>query len=240
MTGLRILKTSAFFLAILFAFQLYVVNNTEIKNHAFAIWKDSPKTLAKVKELSDHIIIGKIRKIERGEDLVVKVEGEPNNEVRIPVEVITITVEKTLKGTRKNSIKLFHTGLSIGKPVTQQPSPRGPAPPKPEGGTKRPSKLPIPKTEEEARTVMLHDDPGYKVGERYTLFLRDGPTIKLGGNLVPTKAIISPEGRYRIKPDNKIEPMTKRGFSGGLKDIQLDRFEKLIIRTNPIRPDIIR
>ncbi len=214
--------------------QLAVSFSHEQEPHTIAIWKNRPNNMAQAKRLANQIVTGRVTKIERADDLVVKAPGEPNDEVRIPVEVITITIEKSHKGgplrlhlprlpgqprprPAQQTVQVFHTGLSVGVPVKDRREPPvSERPPRPAGGVDKPAQIPKP-TEEEARTVMLHDDPAYKVGERYVLLLMDGPAVKVRGTLIATKAPVSPEGRYRITADDQIEPVTQRGFAGQLK-----------------------
>lgn len=87
--------------------------------------------------------------------------------------------------------------------------------------------LPRP-TEAQTRTILLEDDPPYKVGERQLLLLTDGPTVTGAGASVKTQRPISPEGRYRIKPDNKIEPVAIKGFAAQLKNKPVPEFERLL------------
>ncbi len=215
--------------------QLAVSFFPEQEPHTIAIWKNRPNSMAQAKRLANQIVTGRVAKIERADDLVVKAPGEPNDEVRIPVEVITITIEKSHKGgplrlrllprlpgqprprPAQRTVQIFHTGLSVGIPIEGRAEPpTAERPPRPPGGVPRPAQIRKP-TGEEARTIILHDDPAYKVGERYVLLLMDGPAVKVRGTLIATKAPVSPEGRYRITADDQIEPVTQRGFAGQLK-----------------------
>jgi hypothetical protein len=86
----------------------------------------------------------------------------------------------------------------------------------PNGGTRIPTqriKLKVIKShkgeDKGGRTIMLfkagsgcfdvEGDPAYEVGERYLLMLEPGPP--------GTNEIISPEGRYRVKADETLEPV---------------------------------
>jgi len=205
-----------------------------------ALWVDKPANIAQANKLAERIVVGKVVKVQRAKDLVVKVRGEPNGVVRIPVEVVTLKVSKTIKGSASGKIKVFHTGLSVGTPVIKRRPPTGRPPKKPVGAVERPASLPRPGSEFESRTVMLHDDPSYKKGEKYLLFLRKGPTLKVRGRRVLTQAMISPEGRYRVTTSDKIVPMVKRGFAGQLQGTKLNKLEVKIRQTMVPDPGMIR
>ena len=178
-----------------------------------ASWKNIPKNIDEAKNLASQIVLGRVTRVRRAEDLVVEAPGEPKGEDRIPIEAVTIRLEKSYKGARPQTIEVFHTGLSVGIPVSELRPPRGPAPPKPEDGVDRPARLPIP-SKEASRTILLEEDPPYERNQRYLLLLTDGPEVIVGGTRVKTKAVISPEGRYRITENDRVEPVTRRGFAG--------------------------
>ena len=201
------------------------------------LWKNHPNSIAKAKKLSNLVVTGKVVNIERGEDFVVPAPGEPEKEIRIPVEIVTIEVVKThkgrarrgekRKGAKKQLIRLFHTGDSQATSIAERPEPpASERPPKPPGGIERPQIIEKPPLGE-ARAMLLHDDPIYTVGERYVLFLMDGPRIKVQGKSIATKAVISPEGRYQVV-GNSIQAMTKRRFADKVRGTSLERFETAI------------
>lgn len=174
----------------------------------FAEWKDVPKTAEAATKLADEVVQGQVTNVRRADDLVTKVDGEPNNEDRIPVEVVTIRVEKNYKG-RAQTIELFHM-VGTPSPASRQEPPESEAPPKPQGGVPKSKRPPF---KGDTRTFMLHDDPEYKVGEKYMLFVRKGPKLTVGGAAVETHAIISPTTRFRVSANNKLESMTGFGFA---------------------------
>ena len=199
-----------------------------------ALWKNKPGSLPAAKRLSSVVVTGKVVKIERGEDFVVPAPGEPENEIRIPVEIVTIEVVKTHKGrerrgkkgkgAKKQLIRVFHTGDSQATSIAERPEPpASERPPKPPGGIERPQIIEKPPVGE-AHSLLLHDDPIYTVGESYVLFLMDGPTVKVQGRPTTTKAVISPEGRYQVVK-NRIQPVTKRQFADKLRGTSLETFE---------------
>lgn len=195
------------------------------ESRTLAMWKNRPDNMGQAKGLANQIVSGRVTKVEQAEDLVVTAPGEPNNEIHIPVEVVTIAIDKTHKGPPGQTVQVFHTGLSVGVPVKGRPEPpASERPSRPADGVDRPAQIPEP-TEEESRTVLLPEDPAYQVGEQYVLLLMDGPAVKVKGTSVTTKTPISPEGRYRISADNKVEPVTRRGFAGQLRGRPLGELE---------------
>lgn len=189
-----------------------------------ATWKNTPKNMAEAKSLADQIVLGRVTRVRRADDLVVEARGEPEGQDRIPIEVVTIRLEKYYKGGRPETIEVFHTGLSVGVPPSERRPPPGPPPARPEGAIERPAVPPVP-GKLESRTILLEDDPPYQRGERYLLLLMDGPEVRVDGGSVRTKAAISPEGRYRVTADNRIEPVTKRGFAGTRAGKRLQEIE---------------
>lgn len=192
-----------------------------------ASWAMGPQSMTEAKELAEEIVFGRVTRVRRGEDLVIEVPGEPANEDRIPVEVVTIQVERRYKGGkgRPATIELFHTGLSKGTP----PSERGDQPPgpPPEGATR--PRQPPEKTATESRTIILADDPPYGQGERYVLLMVAGPTVNVEGRPVRTQRVISPEGRYLIRRDNRVEPASRRAaFAQEQRGRSLEALEALL------------
>jgi hypothetical protein len=184
-----------------------------------ASWKFSPNSLQEANQLAKRSISGVVTKVQPASPLVVKVEGEPGNIVQIPVEVATIKVEQTLKGAPTAEVMVFRTGsnTAAGSPAGRA-APTGPAPPKPPGGTDKPAQIPMP-TADQARTIILEDDPAYTVGQRVTLLLDDGPTVNVGGRPVQTLKPISPEGRFLETPDKKVVPISRKAFAQQLKNM---------------------
>lgn len=239
------LKGSAVVLTVLLAVQLtvYGVETSPEPSQPETLaarWVNSPDSLAEAVKLSESIVVGKVMKIDRAEDFVIKPPGNPGKEkgeeevekgpsrrgtekmseearehrhkhdrdegehavdvarenkdtmvLRIPNEVLMINVQKVLKGESVGKqLSLYHTGLSY-KP-TRRGSERG----------KRDVKPPV-----------LNDDPAYRRGERYLLFLSEGPEMTVGGERIQTRRLISPEGRFLIKQGKLSSFITPRtGF----------------------------
>lgn len=194
------------------------------------MWKDRPESVEAAHRLADHVVLGQVVSVRHADDLGSQASGEPGGAGRIPVEMVTIKVEKTYKGGVAETIELFHTGWSDAPSPARRPPPPGPPPPKREGGVERSQAPPPFPAEDEVRTIMLDDDPGYTVGERYVLFVRKGPRLTMGGAAVETQAVVSPEGRHRVSKDNKLEPVTQRGFAGRLRGQALQQLEEEIAR----------
>jgi hypothetical protein len=215
-------------LATVFVVQVAVRYHDKPEPVYFASWKDDPKDIADAKRLARKIVTGVVTKVERGQDLVIKAAGEPNGEDRIPIEVVTLKVEKAHKGGNPEYLQVFRTGGTKDPKLVDRPAPpMDKAPPKPKGAVERPAKLPKP-TEAEARTVLLEDDPPYKMGERKLLFLTDGPAVMVAGKSVKTQRLIAPQGRFNVKADNKLEPIVAKGFAAPLRGKALPELEGLL------------
>lgn len=206
----KVLTYVAALLLLTLAIQIGLRYNSGPVPLLFAEWKDVPRTVEAANSLAEEVAQVQVTNIRRANDLVIKIEGEPNGEDRLPVEVVTLKVDKNHKG-RSSAIELFHIG-GFPSPLSRPAPPQSQAPPKPADGVERSQAPPRP-TEEKSRPYMLHDDPEYKVGEKYLLFVRKGPQVTVGGATVQTHAIVSPTTRFRIGANNRLEAMTRRGFA---------------------------
>lgn len=192
-----------------------------------ADWAESPESLQEAAESAEQIVIGQVTRVRPGEDIVFRAEELPGGEDKIPTEIATLRIEKSLKAGRggpPQTIEVFRTGGTIGTP----PSRRGNRPPEdPPKGVERPAR-PSPPGD---RTVKLNGDPPYERGERYVLMLRPGPAMRADGRPVRTQRPISPEGRYRVTRGGQIEPVSERAeFARELRGRSLDAFERQIER----------
>ena len=188
-----------------------------------AVWKDVPKSPEEAADLADEVIVGQVVRVRKADDLVTKTGEE---EDRIPVELVTIRVEKAYKG-RPDRIELFHVG-GEPSPASLKEPPMSEAPPKPERGAIEKSRRPA--TRGPVRKVLLKDDPEYKQGERYLLFVRKGPKVTEGGRATGTMAIVSPTTRFRLSAGNKLETVTDIGFAPRVKGRDLKEIEPRIRR----------
>jgi hypothetical protein len=172
-----------------------------------ASWANNPKSLQEAKDSSDEIVTGRVTRVRRGDDIVTEIPGMPGGKDAIPVEVVTIKVDKQHKGgSKKETIEVFHTGLSKGN----QPSERGDKPPGPPPPDAKKPAGDVDTSRSAARPILLMDDPDYQAGEQYVLFLRPGPKVTAGGAAVETKRVLSPEGRFKVRQDGKLEPASSR------------------------------
>lgn len=219
----KVLALVAAVLLVTLVIQIGLRYNSKPVPLLFAEWKDVPRTVADANNLAEEIVQAQVTNVRRANDLVIKIEGEANGEDRIPVEVVTLKAEKNHKG-RSSTIELFHVG-GYASPASRPAPPQSQAPPKPPGGIDRPPTLPR-RSESDASPYSLHDDPEYKVGEKYLLFVRKGPQVTVSGAAIQTHAIISPTTRFRIGANNRLETMTQRGFAPqfagkNLRDLEL-------------------
>lgn len=194
----------------------------------FASWKNSPNSMQEAKQLAKHIVTGVVTRVEAGNPLVVKAPGEPGGVDSIPIEVATIKVEKTQKGAAMQEVRVFRTGSTKHPGLENRPAPpMDKAPPKPPGGIDRPAQLPRLSADQVA-TILLEDDPPYRMGQRYQLLLTDGPTVTVRGASVKTLTPVSPEGRFHVRPDNRIEPVSVKAFAQQLKNMPEAQFEGML------------
>jgi hypothetical protein len=226
----RILAISAGVLALAFVVQVgRGIMHAKSHPRYMAISRFTPNTLAETDKLADQVVVGRVAAVRRGADIVSQVPGEPGNVDRIPTEVVSFAVERTVKGAAAQSVEVFRTGLTVD-PLAQRPRPKDPDMPRPKDAVADPTKLPPP-TAQEANRYMVHDDPGYQVGQRYMLFLTAGPEVAKG-----TKRVVSPEGRFFIGADNKLIPASNRAFAAQMRGKLLDSaVEDVIKLRGPIR-----
>lgn len=224
MTRQKALAYGAGTLAVLLAVQLALLPRGQ-GNQMVASWANRPRDIQAATELATLIVRARVTAVRPANDLVMKVEGEPNGEDRIPAEVVTIAVEGVYKGTPRPSEELFHTGTATIEDRGRLVPPR-PANVKADS-VRRPSA-------EERRSLSLDDDPPYRVGERYVLFLREGPTITVGGMQVRTQAVIAPEGRFGIAADNTLLPASTLQFARSLRGQPLTVLERQLPKFSPV------
>ncbi|MEO6394190.1 MAG: hypothetical protein ABIP75_20215 [Pyrinomonadaceae bacterium] len=206
----RILIGAIVVLAIALFAQMGFRSN-ETAPRLFASWRHFPKSEDEAKKLSSHIVMGKVERIEPGK--LQPKDGEKFEEdVSLPAELVTIRVQGNFMGAKVETINLFHTGT--GDSPYGRPAPKGDPPPKPDKGALTERQRPPQPSAEESRPIILSDDPGYKEGETYLLFLMDGPELTINGKTVKTMAVISPEGRYLVGSGGTLEPISHReGFA---------------------------
>ena len=172
-----------------------------------ATWRYNPASVTEAVRIADQIVLARVTAVDQTDGLRATVRGEPNNEVHIPSEAVTLAVEKTYMGRADPEVLVFHTGGTAvqdsAAPAAQSDTADGPL----------------------RRAVHLAEDPPYVVGERYLLFLMDGPALGVRGARTITKAVIAPQGRFRVEADNTLRPVTERGFANALSRQSLSTFE---------------
>ncbi|MCA9473649.1 MAG: hypothetical protein MRJ96_08695 [Nitrospirales bacterium] len=200
------------------------------KPTVFAAWAYDPRTMVEAKGLAQEVVEAEVTNVERADDLVVKAPGEPGGVERIAIEVVTMKVQGTLKGKPAQEVQVFRTA---GIPVSnREMPPMSQAPPKPKGATNPPKRA----TPFNANTINIHDDVKYKKGERYMMFLRNGPTVKVKGRRVDTKSLVNPSTRFRIGKDNKISPIVQNRLGLQFKGEPLQEFKATIQKTGALKP----
>lgn len=205
----KILGASAAVLAVLLGLQLLILSQQEPREVAYATWADNPKSLAEGQDLANQIVRGRVIKVERGKDLVVKAPGEPGGEDRIPVEIVTLGLTGGFKGQTPQSVRVFHTGISrlSTKGIRQKPKPSDGK----HGGEPIPAERPSKQSASQVNRFTLDDDPPYKVGQDYIMYLRDGPTVghKIDGK-VKTLRIVNPTLRVQVVRGKELRPAATR------------------------------
>ncbi len=194
----RVLRWIAAILALTLCLQAVTLWKAPHTVRATASWAHYAADLSALQGLASQIVIAKVERTESAPDLQVAVAGEPGNVDRVPIEIVMLNVERTIKGTKSDGkeLRLFHTAFTRAgvapAPMLGAEGRRRP-PPSPDAGVQR--------------TTILEDDPEYLPGERYLLFLTPGPTIADQ----PTLAVVAPEGRYIIDSNDVLREETTRG-----------------------------
>lgn len=152
----------------------------------YASWANSPKSLKEAHAIAKTIVLAEVIAVEQGDDLVVPVDGELNDEDRVPTQRVTLNVIKSYKGGDKtiDTVTLFQTGGV----QTQVPTS--------DNGKE---------LESNAAQVILEGDPLYVIGEQYLLMLEDGPN--------GMQRTISPEGRYLLQKDGSLKAMVDNAMT---------------------------
>jgi hypothetical protein len=222
-------------LALVGQFMAYRSANPVAVHHAS--WDFKPQSFEEVVNKAKNIVAVEVVSVAAGPDLVVPAKDLPNNEDRIPTQHITARVVVKDKGEVQEGqeITIFRTGGTLGEVslpagpprsgppdekrghVRQGPQPGGkPAAdpnlqaPQPDQATKDPD---TPANAADARVFLLFDDPPYQVGERYYMALTDGPNN--------TQRPVSPEGRYKIGENNRLQAVTDTPAAQGVAGREL-------------------
>jgi hypothetical protein len=195
-----------------------------------AAWADRSNNFNDVVSHAQNVVQAQVQSVQQGPDIVIKAQGEPGGEIRIPTQNITVVVQSASKGNAQagQTINVFRTGgqlnIPSGPPRGGQPPPentlRAANPhgngPKPDPGVAAPphpdQPAAAPNTPATANNAgvseELDDDPAYQVGESYLLALTDGPN--------GTQRPVSPAGRYRVTGDNHLQAVSSDDVSQGV------------------------
>ncbi|MEO6458316.1 MAG: hypothetical protein ABIO92_08605 [Chloroflexia bacterium] len=165
------------------------------------------------------IVQAEVISIQAGPDNVTKLDpqsGEPNQESRLPTQLITVRVSSAEKGNTSagQELVIHRTGGEIQSPPIPargsirgenrpetlpapgtKPGPDSPVPPPP------PARVPDPNTPPQvpAQILNMEGDPAYAVGERVFLALEERPGA--AGVHQP----VHPAGRYRVQANNVLQ-----------------------------------
>lgn len=219
MTLQKALAATALVLAVVLGIQITGWVNQPHTVQYFASWINLANSLDEAVELADQVVVAQVAEVERGPDLVSTVPEEPDGGDRIPVEVVTLKVARTLLGPETDIVRLFHT-MAINEAVFENPAPRDD-----DEKDTTPDGPPEP-TNTDQRTNFLDGDPPYEVGEIYVLFLQPGPTL----GRTETQAVFAPEGRYRVDSEGRLEPVTERGFAPKMAGMPLEALEEALLK----------
>lgn len=225
----RILVMSAVVLTAALASQVVMgVNRLQHRGTYMMLPAFEPQSLAEADKLADQVVVGQVAAIRRGGDLVTRAPGEPGGVDRIPTEIVSLKIDRTLKGVAAQSVEVFRTGLSTD-PLYDRPPPTAlpDAAERPKDAVGDPKQLPRP-TREQANRYSVHDDPPYQVGQRYLLMLTKGPDIAKGA-----KRLVSPEGRFFVGADNRLIPASQRAFAAQLRGRALPEIEGELLKLRP-------
>jgi hypothetical protein len=216
------LLTACAALALSLAVQISILSNAQPTKIYIASWADRPESIEETTDLAESVVQARVRRIRPAQPLEVSIEGGEVD--RVPVEVITLEViDEDLKGNRQRGteIELFRTGHSGAATPDKRSAPQGPPPPRPEEGAVERSQAERQRGGAHAHGAVLFsammDDPPYQVGETYVLFVREGPRLRVDGTETQTRAIVAPEGRWRVRENNTLEPMSSRDFAQQLR-----------------------
>jgi len=223
MTLNRVLALTSVALGALLVIQVALVMSRPPERRLHASWLNLANTLEEGAAQSDHVILGEVLEVRKGQDIVVPAPGEPNDEHRVPTQIVKLRVEKAYKGAPGEVVELFQTGQSTDAEVEPSPSD--------DTHGKSRAKAPQP-TSGDARQNFLEDDPPYQVGEKYVLFLKDQQGAE--GRPTGRKRALAPEGRYQVTKNDKLKPVTpKRGFAPKWIGRPLGDFEAEVKKFTP-------
>jgi hypothetical protein len=196
-------------LSLSLAAQIALISQAQPTKIYIASWADNPESLEETTDLAESVVHARVKRIRKSQPLELQIEGGEVD--RIPVEVITLELlDQDLKGNRQQGaeVELYRTGHSdMASPMTRA-APQGPPPARPAEGAVERSQAERQRGGAHQHGAVIYsammDDPPYRTGESYVLFIRPGPRLQVDGAELQTSAIVNPAGRYRVRPDNTL------------------------------------
>ena len=175
-------------------------------------WAYTAASLGEAHNLSTEVVLGRVAGITPSE-LAVPMPGEPGDVDRIAMDVVTVEVRKSYKGSLGAQLSLLYTrGIRDAL----------------DGYDRATTARPPDKDADPDVKGALTDDPPYLAGEEYVLFLRPGrslPGSTAPGGGGPSKVILAPEGRYLVSA-GALRPVSDRTFSASMAGKTLAEFER--------------
>lgn len=118
-TSERWLAGTATVLGLLIVAQVVVRPQGRAAAEIAASWAEQPGSLEETAASAEQVVLGRVTRVRRGHDLVVPAPDLPGGEDRVPIEIVTIRLEKSLKGPARGgppeTIEVFRTGASSGQ-----------------------------------------------------------------------------------------------------------------------------
>lgn len=104
------LYTLSAMLLVTLGFNFISSANNDTQPAAFASWAFNPASMDQLKAKATDIVVGKVVKVDKGDDIILSPKGEPEAQ-HIPTQVVTFEVTEALKGdTIGQQITIFRTG----------------------------------------------------------------------------------------------------------------------------------
>ena len=219
----KVLGVSCAMLAALLGVQMLWLSQRPLRTHVHASWKYEPKSIAAARKDAEQIVQGRVVKIERARDICVAAKGEPGGKDCIPNEVVTIALEGAYKGATPQLVRVFHTGISPTRESRKIP-PR-PKDNKHGGQAIKNSRKQNPSAQAR-NSYSLEDDPPYKMGARYALFLGKGPRAATRQGAVATMTPLHPSVRMEIRGDTLNPASTQTNLGKQLKGKRVTELTK--------------
>jgi hypothetical protein len=194
---------AALMVALAGQFAVYRFSMPTVTLHAS--WAYNPRSVQEASERATNIVQAEILRVDPGKDIVTRLPEEPSGEDRIPTQLVTLKVVRSLKGGLREGqmVQMFQTGGVVLPQVG------------PDGPKKEDARL------LGARQVILEGDPLYQVGEQHMLMLDAGPD-----GLLKT---IAPEGRFKLEREGTLTPTVDNDVTKALSGRPVAEFEKLVL-----------